>query len=232
MIVRLHTTTSTMKDAAVLASFGEPHGTAVMANLQTGGIGRQGHAWHSADMGGLYLSIVLRLPIPPSAMPILTMALGLAVQRAVNDLAQVAADLRWPNDVMLSERKLAGILVQSSEGALIAGIGLNANQTTFPDDLAEVATSLRLETGREHEKEVLADRLIAESLRYSALLAEKGKAEIIRRFEECSTWPRGKAVVVDGKIRGITAGLDDDGFLLVQTPEKLETIVTGGVRPL
>jgi BirA family biotin operon repressor/biotin-[acetyl-CoA-carboxylase] ligase len=232
MIVKLHTTTSTMKDAAALAASGEPHGTAVMANLQTGGIGRQGHTWHSADLGGLYLSIVLRLSIPPDAMPILTMAIGLAVQRAVNDLAQVSTDLRWPNDVMLSERKLAGILVQAAEGALIAGIGLNVNQTEFPEELAGVATSLKLETGREHPKEELAERVVAESLRYSALLVEKGKREILRRFEECSTWPRARAVEVDGAIRGITAGLDENGFLLVQTPEKLETIIAGGVRPI
>ena len=232
MIVRLHTTTSTMKDAAVLAAHGEPHGIAVMANRQTAGVGRQGHDWHSADLGGLYISIVLRLPIPPASMPVLTMAIGLAVQRAVDDLAQVSTDLRWPNDVMLSEQKLAGILVQAVEGALIAGIGLNVNQRAFPDDIQEVATSLWLQTGREHSKDELADRVIAESLRYSALLAENGKREILRRFEECSSWPRGKAVEVDGKIRGVTAGLDENGFLLVQTPEKLETIVTGGVRPL
>ncbi len=85
-------------------------------------------------------------------MPVLTMALGLAVQRAVNDIAQVSTDLRWPNDVMLSERKLAGILVQGAEGALIAGIGINVNQAAFPDDLAHTATSLKLETGREHSK--------------------------------------------------------------------------------
>jgi BirA family biotin operon repressor/biotin-[acetyl-CoA-carboxylase] ligase len=165
-------------------------------------------------------------------MPILTMALGLAVQRAVNDLAQVSTDLRWPNDVLLSERKLAGILVQAVEGALIAGIGLNVNQTTFPGEIAGIATSLKLETGTEHSKDAFAERIVAESLRYAALLAEKGNREILRRFEECSTWPRGKAVEVDGRIRGVTAGLDENGFLLVQTPEKLETIVAGGVRTI
>ena len=232
MIVRLHTTTSTMKDAAALAAKGEPHGTAVISEIQTAGIGRQGHQWHSDDAGGLYISIILRLRIPPAAMPILTMALGLAVQRAVNDIAQVSTDLRWPNDVMLSERKLAGIIVQAAEGALIAGIGLNVNQSSFPADLTEIATSLKRETGREHHKEALADRIIAESLRYSALLAEKGKREILRRFEECSTWPRGKAAAVDDRIRGVTAGLDENGFLLIQTPEKLETIIAGDVRPL
>jgi BirA family transcriptional regulator, biotin operon repressor / biotin---[acetyl-CoA-carboxylase] ligase len=228
MIVRLRETTSTMKDAAALAHEGKPHGTAVIADIQTAGIGRQGHRWHSDDTGGLYISIVLRLPIAPALMPILTMALGLAVQRAVNDLGQVSTDLRWPNDVLLSERKLAGIMVQAAEGALIAGIGLNVNQTSFAPELAEIATSLKIETGREHLKDALADRVIAESLRYATL----SKREILHRFEECSTWPRGKAVAVDDTIRGVTAGLDENGFLLVQTAEKLETIITGGVRTL
>jgi BirA family biotin operon repressor/biotin-[acetyl-CoA-carboxylase] ligase len=231
MIVRLHTTESTMKDAAALTRQGKPHGTAVLADIQTAGIGRQGHQWHSEDPGGLYLSIIVRLEIAPALMPILTMALGLAVQQAVNDLAHVSTDLRWPNDVLLNDRKLAGILAQSAEGALIAGIGLNVNQSEFPPDLAEIATSLKIETGREHQKDALAERIIAESLRHSALLAEKGKQEILRRFEESSTWPKGKAVIVDDAIRGVTAGLDENGFLLVQTPEKIETILTGGVRP-
>ena len=224
MIVRLHQTASTMKDAAALAHEGTPHGTAVIADIQTAGIGRHGHAWHSDDLGGLYISIILRLEIAPT----LTLALGLAVQRALNDLAQVSTDLRWPNDVMLNERKVAGILVQAAEGALIAGIGLNVNQSAFPPDLAEIATSLKIETGSEHPKDALADRIIAESLRYVALT----KQEILSRFERNSTWPKGKAVEVDGHIRGTTAGLDENGFLLVRTPEKLETIIAGGVRTL
>ena len=224
MIVRLHQTASTMKDAAALAHEGKPHGTAVIADIQTAGIGRHGHAWHSDDLGGLYISIILHLEIAPT----LTLALGLAVQRALNDLAQVSTDLRWPNDVMLNERKVAGILVQAAEGALIAGIGLNVNQSAFPPDLAEIATSLKIETGSEHPKDALADRIIAESLRYVALT----KQEILSRFERNSTWPKGKAVEVDGHIRGTTAGLDENGFLLVRTPEKLETIIAGGVRTL
>jgi len=221
-----------MKDAAALASKGQPHGTAVVADIQTAGIGRHGHTWHSEDLGGLYLSIVLRMPLASPSMPVLTMALGLAVQRAVNDVAQVSADLRWPNDVMLSERKLAGILVQAAGDALIAGIGVNVNQETFPLDLAGIATSLRRETGHEFSKDDLANRIVAESLRYAALLSEKGRLEILRRFEQSSTWPRGKAVEVDGRIRGVTAGLDENGFLLVQTPDKLETVIAGGVRSL
>ena len=225
MIVRLHTTTSTMKDAAVLAANGEPHGTAIVADRQTGGVGRHGHYWHSESSGGLYLSMVLRLPAAPS--PALTMALGLAVQRSVDDLAGVATDLRWPNDLMLNERKLAGILVQAAEGgALIAGIGINVNQSAFPEDLAAIATSLKIETGKDHDKEALLNRVIAESLRYSAL----PQPEILRQFEERSTYVRGKSVTVDGRIKGITAGLDQNGFLLLQTDEGLQTILTGGLR--
>ena len=214
-----------MKDAAALAAKGAPHGTAVVAESQSAGIGRHGHAWHSEPDGGLYLSIVLRLPEPG---PSVTMALGLAVQRAVNDLAGVAADLRWPNDVMLNERKLAGILVQAAEGALIAGIGLNINQTWFPTELSKIATSLFLETGHPHDQEPILDRLLAESLRHVRL----ERKDILRRFEECSTYARGKAVEVDGGVRGITAGLDANGFLKVQTSTGVETITAGGVRPV
>lgn len=213
-----------MKDAAALAAKGEPHGTVVVAERQTAGIGRHGHSWHSAAGGGLYMSIILRLE---AAGPALTMALGLAVQRAVDDLTGVATDLRWPNDVMLNERKLAGVLVQSTEGGpLIAGIGINVNQTRFPEELTPIATSLRIETGRDHDKEALLNRVIAESLRYAAMPTP----EVLRQFEDKSTYVRGKAVVVDGRIKGVTSGLDRNGFLLLRTDTGIQTILTGGLR--
>ncbi len=212
-----------MKDAAELAARGAPHGSVVVAARQTQGIGRHGHTWHSAPDGGLYMSMVLRIP---ARGPEVTLALGLAVQEAVSDL--VSADIRWPNDVMLNHRKLAGILVQNSGGALIAGIGLNLNQTAFPEDLQAIATSIRIETGREIPLESVLDRVVAESLRY----VNKTKPAILRLFEERSSYVLGKAVEVDGRIRGITDGLDADGFLLVRTPTGIETILAGGVREL
>lgn len=225
MIHRLGTTASTMVDAAALARQGAPHGTAVVADQQTAGIGRHGHSWHSEPGAGLYLSIVLRLP---AAAPTLTMALGLAVQRAVDDTAQVSTDLRWPNDVMLNDRKVAGIMAQAADpGVLIAGIGINANHSAFPPELSQIATSLRIETGQEQDKEALLQRVLAESLRYVQL----DKSEVLRRFEQNSTWVRGKPVIVDDQVRGVTAGLDTNGFLLLQTDTGTETILAGGVRP-
>jgi BirA family biotin operon repressor/biotin-[acetyl-CoA-carboxylase] ligase len=223
MIHRLQTTVSTMMDATALAAEGAPHGTAIVTEQQTKGIGRHGHSWHSPG-AGLYLSIILRLP---TAQPILTMALGLAVQRAVNDIAGVATDIRWPNDVMLNEKKLAGIMIQAAHNALIAGIGVNVNQQSFPEDIRDIATSLQLETGTTQNKEALLDRVIAESLRYASF----PKTEILRQFELNSTYVTGKPVAVDNQIHGVTAGLDDNGFLRVATAAGIQTIYAGGVRP-
>jgi BirA family transcriptional regulator, biotin operon repressor / biotin---[acetyl-CoA-carboxylase] ligase len=238
MKVWLRETGSTMKDATALADRGEPHGTVVVAETQTAGIGRHGHSWHSESPGGLYLSIILRLPLAPETLPVLTMALGLAALRAVDDMAEVACDLRWPNDLLLNEKKLAGVMVQSADtnaasGVLIAGIGVNVNQTEFPLEIRSIATSLRIETGREHPKEPLLDRIVAESLRYASLLEDRGRRPIFDQFEARSSYVRGKSVEIDTPDRivsGFTAGLDDNGFLLVQTPTGIETIVAGGVR--
>jgi len=223
MIHRFETVSSTMTEASVLAAAGVPHGTAVVAERQTAGIGRHGHSWHSEASEGLYLSIILRLPEATSA---LTLALGLAAQAAIDDLAQVSLDLRWPNDLMLNERKVGGILVHAESGALIAGIGVNVNQSSFPDDLATIATSLRIETGQPHSKEALMNRIIAESLRFASL----PKTEVLRRFSQASSWVSGKSVIVDDRIEGMTAGLDTNGFLQVQTAAGMETILAGGVR--
>lgn len=223
MIRRFQTVSSTMTEASKLAAAGAPHGTAVVAERQTAGMGRHGHSWHSAASEGLYLSIILRLPEANSA---LTLALGLAAQAAIDDLAQVSLDLRWPNDLMLNERKVGGILVQAESGALIAGIGVNVNQSSFPDELAAIATSLRIETGHEHSKEAMMNRIIVESMRFASL----PKTEVLRRFTQASSWVSGKNVIVDERIEGVTAGLDADGFLRVQTATGVETILAGGIR--
>src|SRR5215472_4273968 len=98
MTIWLRSTPSTMIDAARLAEEGADHGTVVVADSQTAGIGRHGHTWHSEDKGGLYFSMILRLNLQARDLPLLTMALGLAVQEAVNRNALVATDIRWPND--------------------------------------------------------------------------------------------------------------------------------------
>ncbi len=125
-------------------------------------------------------------------------------------------------------------MVQADDrGALIAGIGVNVNQTAFPEDLRSIATSLRMETGASIRRKNCSIRVVAESLKYAALLADVGKSHILEQFEERSSYVRGKTVEVDDGRRvfaGVTAGLDENGFLRVETPSGIETVMAGGVR--
>src|SRR5207253_289707 len=129
-------------DSTMRAAAGLETGSVVLAGEQTAGQGRHGHSWHSEAGSGIYCSLVL------APTPLLTMALGLATAQTIATVAGIACDLRWPNDVMLGEKKVAGILVQLVQGAAIAGVGINVNQAAFPPDLRTEATSLRLHTGR------------------------------------------------------------------------------------
>ncbi|HET8548709.1 MAG TPA: carboxylating nicotinate-nucleotide diphosphorylase [Bryobacteraceae bacterium] len=220
------TVPSTMELAAALAAKGCEPFTTVVADEQTAGQGRFGRTWHSEKGSGLYASIVLRLSEPP---PVVTLALGLAAREAIYRTAAVVADLRWPNDLLLDNRKVGGILAQVQHGAVIAGIGINVNQTAFPPELQPVATSLRIVTGREHDAHDLLAQLIAGVRRFVSLTP----ADIREQFAAASTWVRGKHVRIEGSspISGITAGLNEDGFLLVRDDTgRLHTVVAGGVR--
>lgn len=134
-IHRFASTPSTMIEAATLASGGAPHGTLVIADTQTAGQGRHGHAWHSEPGTGLYLSLILRPALGMEALLALTLAAGLAARSAISDTTGFTCDLRWPNDLMHGDRKLGGILLQSQQGAVIAGFGINTGHATFPQSL-------------------------------------------------------------------------------------------------
>lgn len=224
---------STMIRAAGLAREGCPHGAIVGADEQTAGIGRQGHSWHSEKGAGLYVSIVLRLPVEARALPVVMLALGLAAQEAIAQTTSLAPDLRWPNDVLISGRKCAGILAQLEGDAIIAGMGINVSQTGFPSGLATPATSLLLEGARVSREDMLA-ALAAAVDRLCAVLVEGGPNAILRMFEASSSYARGRRVRVEqegGEVVGVTRGLDESGFLIVeQNGGKLRTILTGGVR--
>jgi BirA family transcriptional regulator, biotin operon repressor / biotin---[acetyl-CoA-carboxylase] ligase len=201
-------------------------GTIVLADLQTAGIGRHGHAWHSEPALGIYMSLVL----PPA--PLLTLGLGVAVAEAIAQATGIACDLRWPNDVMLDNRKVAGIIVQLVENRAIAGIGINVNHTEFPEDLAPLATSLRLHAGREISREDLLFPLIHA---IDSVIQDDAET-ILRLFAHASSYVAGRRVSVDqpdGDIIGTTAGLDPAGYLMVRRDDGSEVkIVAGGVRAL
>ena len=234
-VLWLEETDSTMLDAMHLAEGGCPSGTVVGAEEQTAGQGRHGRSWLSEKEAGLYFSVVLRLPLAPAQQPIVTMAAGLAVAEAITASAGVLVDLRWPNDIMVHDRKLCGILVQQHQPALVCGIGINVNQTAFPPDLASQATSLRIASGREHEREPILIEVLRAVDRHMDILVNQGTDAILQLFTASSSYVSGRRVVVDQgeqMLRGTTAGLDANGFLILRRDDGSQTLIlAGGVRP-
>lgn len=225
---------TTMRRAAELARAGCAAGTVVAARQQTAGIGRLGRSWDSRP-GGLYFTLVLRPRLEPAQLPLTTLALGLGVADALQLFAGLAVDLRWPNDVLAGGRKLAGILAQFQEGALLAGVGLNVNQRDFPPELAAIATSLWIETGREQDLEILLRALVRSMESHVGILETSGAEAILRLFESASSYACGRRVLVEtpgGATTGVTAGLTPEGFLRVRRDDGALAVVTaGGVRP-
>jgi BirA family transcriptional regulator, biotin operon repressor / biotin---[acetyl-CoA-carboxylase] ligase len=234
----LSVTTSTNDDAVEAARSGAPHGSAYFTDEQRAGRGRGDHVWHSAAGEGLYVSVLLRPQIPSLRLPMLPLAAGLAASQAIREVSGLTADLRWPNDLLIGERKTVGISVESkmTGGAVsyaVVGIGINVHQSVFSAEMATPATSLDLEAGRRISRQPLLVSLL-KSLEHEALgLLDPAAGETIPlRLKQASTWVSGRKVEVHGPQAcvGVTAGLDENGFLLVRTKDGLVTVQTGGIR--
>ncbi len=223
---------STMYEAVRLAQRGAPTGTVVGADEQTAGQGRQGHSWHSEKQAGLYVSFILRLPIASSAIPVVTLALGLAAADAITKTAGLACDLRWPNDVLINGKKVCGILTQLHGQAVIAGIGVNVNHSHFPAELEEIATSLKQATGCDQNRHALLENLAEAVETFTAILVNEGKPGLLTLFENASSYVRNRRVIVEETLTGTTAGLNENGFLILKKDDGQETLIlAGGVRP-
>ncbi len=227
---------STMTEAARLVHAGSPHGTLVIADEQTAGVGRFGRTWHSEAETGIYGTFVLRLPIGLESISMVTLALGLACADAIQQATGLTCDLRWPNDVLVGDCKVAGILAQLVDSAVIAGVGINVNQTTLPGDLRTPATSLRIAAnGRVLSRERIVIALARSIDRLCTILIEEGPPAVLRAFAAASSYAVNRRVVFEtqtGFDRGVTAGLDRQGFLLVRRETgELATVIAGGIRP-
>lgn len=232
---------STNTAAMAAAAEGAVHGSVFLAEEQTAGRGRGANSWQSPRSTGIYCSVVLRPTAPPSDVLVLSLAAGLAVQSAIQQVdSRVQADLKWPNDLLIDGKKVCGILTEMNAEAtrvryIVVGIGINVNQSTFPKELP--ATSLRLVTGSEWSRVELVAALLKSLDREYRLLIEdpESRQEILRRFAAQSSWVSGKKVRIDengSAFEGTTEGLDSRGFLLVRTPHGVQTVLSGTVREL
>lgn len=216
---------STNDEAARFARSGASHGTVVIAETQSAGRGRDGRVWRSPP-GGLYLSAILRPPIALDMVPPLTLAIGVAVCDAVR-LCGVGGRLKWPNDVLVDRKKLAGVLVEAqSQGgrleSVVVGIGLNLMEV--PADVSDIATSLD-ECGCPTDRELVIERVCTQVERWVDRYVATGLPSI------ASAW---QARMVDdlqvraGELIGHVAGLDTDGALLIRDPSGVVSRVRSG----
>jgi BirA family biotin operon repressor/biotin-[acetyl-CoA-carboxylase] ligase len=229
---------STNDEAAAWARAGAPEGAVVLAEQQERGRGRLGRDWHSPPGENLYLSVVLRPPRPPHELPPLTLAAGVAVW----DLCAARGfepELKWPNDVLLGGKKVAGVLTEMSAEAervlhVILGVGLNVNGTTFPAPLRARATSLRLAAGPGAppvpRAALLAELLWRLEARYDEFV-QGGPAAVIAAFRE--RWGgAGRPVRVQTGaelVRGVARDVDEAGALLVERGGALVRVLSGEV---
>jgi BirA family biotin operon repressor/biotin-[acetyl-CoA-carboxylase] ligase len=216
-----------------------PEGSVYVAEEQTAGRGRGGHGWHSARSAGIYCSVVLRPQVAPADVLMLSLAAGLAVRQAVEQVTGLRADLRWPNDLLLGGKKFCGILIEMNAEATrvryaVVGMGINVNQEAFPPSIA--ATSLRMESGRTWSRVELAAALLKSLDReYRRLPDATARNDVRLRFEQNSSSARGRRVRVEedgGGYEGVTEGLDERGFLLVRTDAGVRTVLSSGVREI
>lgn len=229
--VRWHASvSSTMDVASLLAHDGAAHGVVVTADEQTAGRGRRGTSWASPPGAGLYLSMIAR---PTGSLPLLTLAAGVAVREGVAAATGLAADLKWPNDLNVGRRKLAGILAEglgigTPEQAVILGVGVNVQPAAYPPDVSARATSIEGELGKPIDRGLLlAEILIALWDRLARLGQSPG--DILQAWRAASPSAVGTRVEWNGR-NGVTAGLDDSGALLVNTSAGTERIIAGELQ--
>jgi BirA family biotin operon repressor/biotin-[acetyl-CoA-carboxylase] ligase len=248
-VQQLRSVASTNVLALEAAQAGAPHGSVWVADEQTAGRGRGGHEWHSAAGDGLYVSVLLRPKMALLDALWLSLATGLAVRSAIAAVTGLVADIRWPNDLLLGQRKCGGVLVETSVVAsqadapamlryAVIGVGINVNHESFPAELEDIATSLRRESGRAWAREELLVEFLQALEGETALLETELRGAstgpgLLERFAAASSWVRGKRVRVDegDGYTGVTDGLDARGFLRVAGDEGvLHTVLSGGVR--
>ena len=234
------TVSSTMDVVEAAAQGGAAEGLVVVAHEQTSGRGRRGRAWSSPPGAGLYVSFLFRPARSAGGTPalsLLTLAAGVAVRSAIETASGLRADLKWPNDVMVGRRKLAGILAEAiglgtHDEFVVLGVGINLLATSHPVDIADRATSLAAELGREVNRALVLEELLAAVARRYDELRRANADDILREWRRAAPSARGARVewhAHDGPRRGTTIGIDDSGALLVRTASGVERVVGGEV---
>lgn len=212
IIHRYNEVVSTNDIALEMARSGAPEGTVVLARSQSKGRGRRGRAWLTEPDQNVLMSVVLKPTSPVTELPFIA---AVAVVEYLCNSFRIDPKLKWPNDVIVQEKKIAGILVETTPDSAIVGIGLNINQPKFPIELADIATSIFIETGTGVEVDAAAQAL----LNHLFATYQLPFKEILTRWQKYM-WGCGRSVEItteEGNISGFISGIDSDGALLIDS---------------
>jgi BirA family biotin operon repressor/biotin-[acetyl-CoA-carboxylase] ligase len=227
-IVRFGTVGSTQVVAFELAEQGAADATVVVAETQTAGRGRLGRKWHDEPGESLLMSIVVRPHLTARDLPKLSLATAVAVADAIGVATDLEPRIKWPNDVLVNGRKVAGILLESrivTEPIVVAGIGINLRQRSFSAPLAGTATSVHLEGGRAVEREAMMEAVLMAFDRWRARLEGEGFPPVRARWLALSD-TIGRAVTVGGQA-GVAVDIDGDGALVLRQARGTHSVVAG-----
>jgi BirA family biotin operon repressor/biotin-[acetyl-CoA-carboxylase] ligase len=229
---------STNDIAAQLAESGAPDGTVVIAAAQNAGRGRLGREWFSPPEAGLYVSIVCR---EPRAARFLTLAGGVAVAEGIRAATGLPVEIKWPNDVVIPAagrsrlRKIAGVLAEASTGPdglqyVVLGFGVNLRSTAYPPAIADRATSLEAELGRPVDRGLVLAETLASVARHTTELSRGDSRPLLARWRELAPSAAGSRVEYEGPAGrqvGVTAGIAEDGALLIRNGDRIDRVIAG-----
>lgn len=230
-------TGSTNREARELAGQGAPEGTLVVAEEQAGGRGRLGRGWFSPYARGIWCSLILRPDVHPAQAPPVTMLSAVALARAVKDSTGVAPGIKWPNDLLVDGKKICGILTEMSADMdrvnyLVVGMGLNVNTEDFPEELKEIATSLKIKAGAHLSRRLILQRLLLEFEKFYRLWLNEGFNPVLKEWKEnCVTLNRPVRVTSARESwEGWAEDVDDTGALLLRLPDgSIKQVLAGDV---
>ncbi len=242
-ILRFEALPSTNLEASRRAIDGAAEGVCVLAREQTAGRGRLQRNWLSPKDAGLYFSIILRPEFDQSIWPLLTLMAAVAAHDALLDACCLETDIKWPNDILVNDKKLCGILAETVETSVgrsvVVGIGINLTKNSFPSEFDGIATSIEVAAGQKPELEIVLAALVRSlGSCYETLQQRGGSKEIVRQWGARSSYGEGKRIRVmecSGNLVGTTRGLECDGALRLETDDGEIRIVragdVGAVRP-
>ncbi len=230
---------STNMRAKDLAEGGAPEGDVIIAESQTAGRGRRGRSWFSSSGNGIYATLILRPAMPPIGAPRITLMTAVAVTEAILSLVKLDVKIKWPNDILVKGKKLAGILTEittdmDAVNYIVVGLGLNVNTPfeNFPKDIRNNATSIFIETGKQFSRIRLIRACLEQFEKYYEMFRENEFSPIMHRWKQLSGIV-GQKIMVDvlgQNHMGEVVDIDDDGVLILKDEQdRLRRIFSGDV---